>query len=440
MATLELISFGGLSSRPSSVVQPTWPDGITETLLGGNYLPVGMGKSYGDVGITHGATALSSLALNRLLAFDSKTGVLICEPGVLLRDIQRTFVKLGWMLPVTPGTALVTVGGAIANDVHGKDHHFAGTFGEHVMGFSLVRSSGVVLNCSAQENSGMFRATIGGLGLTGFITSATLKLKKVAGPYLESEVIPFGSLSEFFQLSRETEEAGWQASVAWFDCSTKQAGRGSFNRGNPSSRKYSDETDSHRLSSTSTRLAVPFTPPISLVNKLSLNLFNSGYFKLQQRAAGTKQVHFEDFYYPLDGVANWNRIYGPRGFFQYQSVVPMEHAEAATQEMLSAISSSGQGSFLAVLKTFGNRQSAGLLSFARSGVTLALDFPNRGEKTERLMQKLDRIVADAGGAINPSKDARMSRELFRAGFPGIEEFAKYRDPKTISDFSRRLID
>lgn len=422
------------------MAQPTWPDAIAELISGGNYLPVGMGKSYGDVGITHDAKALSSLALNRLLAFDPKTGVLVCEPGVLLRDIQRTFVKLGWMLPVTPGTALITVGGAIANDVHGKDHHFAGTFGEHVLSFSLVRSSGEVLNCSAQENVGMFRATVGGLGLTGFVSLATLQLKRVAGPYIDSEVIPFGSLSEFFHISRETEEAGWQASVSWFDCSTKKAGRGSFNRGNPSSRKYSDEKEANRLRSTNNRLAVPFTPPISLVNKLSLDLFNSGYFNLQQRAAGTKQVHFEDFYYPLDGVDNWNRIYGPRGFFQYQSVVPMEHAEAATQEMLAVIRSSGQGSFLAVLKTFGNRQPAGLLSFARSGVTLALDFPNRGEKTERLMQKLDQIVADAGGALNPSKDARMSRELFHAGFPGIEEFAKYRDPKTVSDFSRRVID
>lgn len=430
---MKLTSFGGLTAKPLGAEAPAWEN--TVSVINGLYLPTGMSRSYGDVAIVDGASTISSLGMNRFLNFNTDTGVLVCEPGVLLKDIQEVFVKQGWMLHVTPGTALVTVGGAIANDIHGKDHHLAGTFGDHVLGFTLLRSDGSSRHCSATENSDFFRATIGGLGLTGFITNVSLQLKRVAGPYFETEVIPYYSLSEFFELSRQTEDEGWQASVSWFDCSTSKAGRGSFTRGNVSDRKFDAAADKKGVG-----LSVPFTPPISLINKFTLDVFNTGYFQLQKAGAGKRVVHFKEFYYPLDGVANWNRIYGPKGFFQYQSVIPMEHAEAATDEMLRVIKASGQGSFLAVLKTFADRKPAGMLSFARHGVTLALDFPNRGTKTEALMQSLDRIVSEAGGALNPSKDARMSRELFVAGFPGLEEFKRYRDPKAVSNFSRRVID
>lgn len=432
---VRLVSFAGLVSEAATEITPHWESSIAEAISSGPYLPVGMGRSYGDVGLVSGNTAVSSLALNRLLAFNEETGVLKCEPGVLLRDIQEVFVRRGWMLPVTPGTAYVSVGGAVANDVHGKDHHFAGTFGDHVLALSLVRSNGDVLICSPEENSGMFRATIGGLGLTGFIAEVTLQLKQVAGPYFDAEAIAFSSLTEFFQISQETDDEKWQASVAWFDCSTRKAGRGSFTRGNVSDRAYDSANDTKERT-----LAVPFTPPISLINKASLDLFNTAYFNLQKNTAGKKEMHFREFYYPLDGVQNWNRIYGPRGFFQYQSVVPMNVAAEATDEMLSVIRKSRQGSFLAVLKTFADRKPAGLLSFARHGVTLALDFPNRGEKTEALMRQLDLIVLEAGGTLNPSKDARMSRELFAAGYPNFEEFTQYRDPNAVSDFSRRVFD
>lgn len=430
---MKLTSFGGKTAEASSLVQPHWVGDVASLLGSESFLPVGMSKSYGDVALSTNAKAISSLSLNRMINWDASSGVLECEAGVLLSDIQSTFVKQGWMLPVTPGTSFVTVGGAVANDVHGKDHHFAGTFGDHVLSFTLIRSDGRVLTCSPSANAEMFRATIGGLGLTGFIATVRLQLRAVAGPLFDTEVIPYSNLAEFFALSEETEEQGWQASVSWFDCSTSKAGRGSFTRGNSSSRKYEDEPRGLGLS-------IPFTPPISLVNKLSLDVFNTGYFELQKRGAGLREVHYREFYYPLDGVGNWNRIYGPKGFYQYQSVVPMTNAEAATEEMLSVIKKSGQGSFLAVLKTFGDRKAAGLLSFARSGVTLALDFPNRGAKTEQLFQALDKIVFDAGGTLNPSKDARMSREMFQAGFPGVSDFAKFRDPKIVSDFARRVID
>jgi FAD/FMN-containing dehydrogenase len=428
-------SFGGVVAEAKELAEPNWISNVPALLADGNYLPVGMGKSYGDVALSTDSKIVSSLALNRMISWDAKTGVLVCEAGVLLSDIQSTFVKQGWMLAVSPGTSYITVGGAVANDIHGKDHHFAGTFGDHVLGFTLVRSDGESMECTPELNPEMFRATIGGLGLTGFITTVRIKLRQVAGPYFDTEVIPFSNLDEFFAISKETEIEQWQASVSWFDCSTSKAGRGSFTRGNSSLRPgEQSHTDSEP------GLSIPFTPPISLVNKVTLDRFNSGYFHSQKRAAGKGIAHYREFYYPLDGVRDWNRIYGPRGFFQYQSVIPMTDSAEATSEMLSIIKKSGQGSFLAVLKTFGERPPAGLLSFARGGVTLALDFPNRGDKTEKLMSALDRVVSEAGGTLNPSKDARMSREMFQAGFPGVGQFARFRDPKIVSDFSRRVID
>lgn len=430
---MKLMSFGGLVATDVDVVRPGWIEEIPALLKAPRVLASGSSRSYGDLALISGGRAVSSLGLNKLISFDDETGLLECEAGVLLRDIQETFVQRGWMLAVTPGTSFVSVGGAIAGDVHGKDHHFAGTFGEHVESLTLVRSSGDILHCSNTENPLLFAATIGGLGLTGFISSAKLRLKRVAGPFMDTELIPYNNLGEFFTLSSETESSGWQASVSWFDCSTSKAGRGSFNRGTPSARGFEPRPAGFGLS-------IPLPLPVSLVNKLSLDAFNSAYFALQKRQAGKSVQHYSDFYYPLDGVGNWNRIYGPKGFYQYQSVVPMQDAEAVTREMLGLIKASGQGSFLAVLKTFADRKPAGMLSFARHGVTLALDFPNRGEKTAKLFAELDRVVLAAGGTLNPTKDAKMSREIFRAGYPLLDEFLKHRDPAFVSDFSMRVID
>jgi FAD/FMN-containing dehydrogenase len=355
----------------------------------------------------------------------------MCEAGVLLRDIQRLVIPRGWILPVTPGTQLVTVGGAIANDVHGKNHHVLGSFGDHVQRLTLIRTDGELIQCGPNEQPDWFAATVGGLGLTGVITQAEIQLRRVAGPWLDTETVPYANLDEFFRLADDSETE-WEHTVSWIDCITGGGGRGLFMRGNPTSA-------GDRPAPQGRKLTIPLVPPVSLVNRLTLRLFNMAYYHLKKWQAGRSITHYEQFFYPLDNLLEWNRMYGPKGFFQYQSVVPREVGQDAVQAMLKEIVRSGDGSFLAVLKTFGNRQPVGMLSFPQPGVTLALDFPNHGERTHKLFERLDAIVREAKGRLYPAKDARMPRELFEAGYPRLPEFMKYRDPGISSGLSRRLM-
>jgi len=391
----------------------------------------GMGRSYGDVCLNPEGTLWNMAGLDRFIAFDAQSGVLTCEAGVLLRDIQRLFVPRGFMVPVNPGTQLITVGGAIANDVHGKNHHRYGSFGDHVQRLRLARSDGALIDCGPDREPGLFSATVGGIGLTGAILEADIRLRRVAGPFIDAELLPFDNLEEFFQLS-DVSEAGFEHTVSWIDCVCGGGGRGIFMRGNASASRQGGTPGAGRLS-------VPFVPPVSLVNSLSLRLFNMLYYAMKKRAAGPSLVHYEPFFCPLDNVGEWNRIYGPRGFYQYQSVIPREHGREATQAMLGEIARSGNGSFLAVLKTFGDRQGLGMLSFPRPGVTLALDFPNKGAATARLFERLDAIVRQAGGRLYLAKDARMPRDLLESGYPRLAEYLNYRDPGISSAMSRRLM-
>ena len=396
-----------------------------------NVLIRGMGRSYGDVCTNSTGKLLATKFLNKFLRFEPETGILTCEAGVTISEIQRMFVHRGWMVPVTPGTQFVSVGGAIANDVHGKNHHSMGTFGEHVLSLNLLRTNGELLSCSKQENPELFHATIGGLGLTGFIVQATIQLQSVPGPWLQTENLIFGDVDEFLAISDDTEDK-WKYSVSWIDCAKASSTRGIFMRGNPVAAENRKEPQPRNLN-------FPFTPPISVVNKLSVKVFNQAYFKLNAIKKGTRVTHYQPFFYPLDAVQNWNRMYGRNGFYQHQCVVPRVDGEGVLREILQVIQKSGQGSFLSVLKTFGDREPAGLLSFTRAGITLALDFPNHGESTLKLLEALDGIVISAGGAINPSKDARMSRETFEASFPRSFEFQQFRDRGISSDLSKRLM-
>jgi FAD/FMN-containing dehydrogenase len=394
-------------------------------------IPYGMGRSYGDVCLNPGGTLWRTTGLDHFINFDEHTGILICEAGVVLRDIQRLVIPRGWSLPVTPGTQLITVGGAIANDVHGKSHHVNGTFGDHVRNLTLVRTDGMQIECGPDLHSDWFAATVGGIGLTGLITRVEIQLRRVPGPWFETETVPFASLDDFFAISMASD-TDWENSVAWIDC-VAGSGRGLFMRGNPVAIEPRQEP--HGMAVT-----IPVVPPISLVNKVSLRAFNAAYFQLNRHRTSKTLTHYEPFLYPLDNIQEWNRMYGPRGFYQYQSVVPRENGRDVTAAMLREIASSKQGSFLAVLKTFGERLPIGMLSFPRPGVTFALDFPNRGQATLQLLDRLDAIVFDAGGRIYLAKDARMSRKMFEAGYPRSHEFLNFRDPGMSSAMSRRLLD
>ena len=387
----------------------------------------GAGRSYGDVAIAE--TLWLTHNLNRFIAFDATTGLLTVEAGVLLGDIQRLFAERGWMLPVTPGTQFVTVGGAIANDVHGKNHHGSGTFGEHVRELALVRSDGLERVCSPNENSELFAATIGGLGLTGLITQASIQLKKVSGPWIDAQTITFKDIGEFFKISAASEE--FEYSVAWFDC-TAASGRGVFTRGNHSS--------ATKQLKPKKPITFPVTPPISLINRATLKLLNTAYYLLGKATQGAKTIPYEPFFYPLDGILHWNRAYGPKGFFQHQCVLPEATAQEALAELLLAIRKAKAGSLLAVLKTTGERDLSGLLSFGMKGVTLALDFPNQGQKTLDLLAQLEEIVNKYGGRINPSKDATMSPETFVRGFKNKDRFLKQKDQALTSLFFERVIE
>ncbi|MDP1723456.1 MAG: FAD-binding oxidoreductase [Alphaproteobacteria bacterium] len=391
----------------------------------------GMGRSYGDVCLNPEGVLWNTTGLDRFIYFDEINGKLICEAGVLLRDIQRLVIPRGWILPVTPGTQLVTVGGAIANDVHGKNHHICGSFGDHIQWIKIVRTNAEIIECGPELKPDWFAATIGGLGLTGIITEVEIQLRRVVGPWLDTQTVPYKNLDEFFNLS-DASEVGWEHTVSWIDCISGGGGRGIFMRGNPID-------GGNRLAPKGRKLAVPLVPPISFVNRLSLRPFNMLYYNLKKLTSGQSIVHYEPFFYPLDNLLQWNRLYGPKGFYQYQSVVPREVGRDAVQAMLSEISRSGEGSFLAVLKTFANRESFGMLSFPKPGVTLALDFPNKGACTLKLFDRLDAIVREAGGRLYCAKDSRMPRDLFEMGYPRLQEFMKYRDPGISSAMSRRLM-
>lgn len=419
-------------ATPAAVYRTHWAD---EPLPRSPHslLPYGNGRSYGDSCLNDGSALLDMRGLDRLLSFDRATGVLRCEAGVLLAEILMVVVPMGWFVPVTPGTRFVTVGGAIANDVHGKNHHRTGTFGQHILRLALHRSDQGIVRCSTTENATLFYATIGGLGLTGAILWAEIQLRPIANATVDTETIRFANLNAFFNLSSESDR-DYEYTVAWIDCLARgeSLGRGLFMRGNHAAPQEKLPPPPPKPRS------FPMDMPFPFVNALSLRAFNSLYYRKQLARARRTLTHYEPFFYPLDGIYHWNRLYGRRGFLQYQCVIPPESAKDSIRALLETIAAARSGSFLAVLKIFGNRPSPGLLSFPRPGATLALDFPNRGQRTLDLLSQLDKIVVSAHGAVYPAKDARMSGEHFRQYFPRWEEFQSHIDPRFSSSFWRRV--
>ena len=395
---------------------------------GMSFLPFGMGRSFGDVCLNDGNALLTTRNLNRILSFDEETGVLAAEAGTTFDQVLRMSIPKGWFLPVTPGTRYISVGGAIGNDVHGKNHHWSGTFGHHVLRFELRRSDGTSLICSPEENPDWFRATIGGLGLTGLILWAEVQMKPIVNSLIDSEVIRYGDVDEFYSLNDESVKK-FEYAVAWVDTlSSKGLGRGLFIRGNHNK----DPKRTERNASASRLFTVPFVVPFSVLNTVSLKMFNNVFYNMRTSRQSRTQP-LGPFFYPLDSIGAYHRLYGPGGIIQWQGLVPTKEA---AREIL-AFSSKLGGSFLTVMKVMENFGPAGLLSFSGNGVTIALDFPYSRRVVE-LLPRLDEIVAAAGGRLYPAKDARMSGKHFRQYYPQWQELLAFIDPRFSSSFWRRV--
>jgi FAD/FMN-containing dehydrogenase len=420
-------------STPKQVIPVQWRSELPNMdSIEGTVLPFGYGRTYGDVCLNNGGTLLDATHLNRMLAFDEENGILCVEAGISLAEIVEFIVPRGWFLPVTPGTKFVSVAGAIANDIHGKNHHSAGTFGRHVTRFELVRSTGEKLVCSPEENTELFKATIGGLGLTGLITWAEFRLKPIPSPLIDVERIRFDNLDEFYEIDDESVEA-YEYTVSWVDAmaSGDNLARGVYMRG----RHYDPPMPSNgHLSLPSVR--VPFDLPSVLLNKFTLKVMNIGFYEVNFRKVSRSIEHLNPYFYPLDVIKDWNKGYGTRGFLQYQFCVPDENREAV-REISETIANSSEGVFITVFKRFGDLESPGMLSFPRPGITYALDFPNT-PTIENLLSRLDDMVLEAGGRLYPAKDARMSARHFQAFYPDWQEFSQHIDPKFSSSFWRRV--
>jgi FAD/FMN-containing dehydrogenase len=380
------------------------------------FIPRGLGRSYGDSSLQ--TNVLDCTALNFFENFDSKTGLLTCGAGVSLKDILDVFLPQGWFLPVTPGTRWVTVAGAVASDVHGKNHHGAGTFSQHVKSIQILLGAGQILEVSSDAEPELFRATCGGMGLTGIILSVTLRLQKISSSNIIQTTIKANNLSQ----AMEIFENHWDStySVAWIDCMATNAalGRSLIMLGEHAN-------DQSLWLSKEKPFSVPKIFPSQLLNSYSIKLFNTLYFNKQLTQQSNAVVGYKNFFYPLDGLSSWNNMYGRQGFSQYQLVLPQESGLEGLTQLLKKITASGYGSFLAVLKKFGP-QNDNYLSFPISGYTLALDF-KISQGALALMDSLDSMVLDYGGRLYLTKDVRMSEQTFKSSYPEWHRFEEVRE-------------
>lgn len=382
----------------------------------------GNGRSYGDSSLS--SNIVETCNLNCFIDFDDESGTLHIQAGVLLSEILTVIVPKGWFLQVTPGTKLITVGGAIASDVHGKNHHVKGCFSESLIDFTLLLPNGKTVTCSKTENSELFRATCGGQGLTGVILEAKLRLKKISSQYLLQTTIKNKNLEQTFSAFEQYSDTPY--SVAWIDCMAKgdKLGRSLLTIGD-----FSHDKDFHYRDKK--KINIPFYFPNWLLNSWFVRAFNWLYFNKNINAVSKSKVTIDEFFYPLDALDNWNRMYGKNGFVQYQFILPLETSKEGLTEILEKISDSGKGSFLAVLKLYGEKNE-NYLSFPLKGYSLALDF-KIDDGVFGLLDELDKIVVEYGGRIYLTKDARVSKEVFEQGYSRINEFRELRKKQEMSD-------
>jgi decaprenylphospho-beta-D-ribofuranose 2-oxidase len=405
--------WGGYPTVEANVSTPSSAQNC-ELLDNAALIPRGMGRSYGDSALA--ANVLQTRRLDHFLVFEPVAGLLTVEAGVTIREILRLVVPKGWFVPVTPGTSYVTIGGAIASDVHGKNHHSAGTFGQHVTSINMLLGSGEIVHTSPQHLPDLFHATCGGMGLTGLILSATIQLQRLSSVRVCQTTLKSSCLEEVCELFEAQQHSAY--SVAWIDCLTQGSslGRSVLMLGE-------HDTEGGLSLKIKEPLAVPFYTPAALLNSASMKAFNQIYYAKAQH--GRKQnVHLFPYFYPLDALGGWNKLYGRPGFLQYQFVIPKEHGVKHMKTMLQEIAKAGTGSFLAVLKQFG-RGNNNLLSFPREGYTLALDF-KMTDSTVALLHRLDDMLLSMGGRVYLTKDAVMKASTFKAAYPTWEAFESVR--------------
>lgn len=433
-----LTGWGRSSHAEMEVGRPERPRDLASLLADTNGTSVvvhGAGRSYGDAALNRGGRAIRTERLTRLLSFDQATGRLVCEAGVTFADLMGVFLPRGFCVPVTPGTAFATIGGAVATDVHGKNHDRVGSLGDHLEWIDLLTADGETVRISPKERPELFAATIGGMGLTGIIVSLCFRMIRVPSGSVDMHERRIPDLDSFFEAFEEARRDA-EYSVGWIDglARGKRLGRGILETA-----AFAEADPAKPRKDKQRRVPVDF-PGLAL-NALTVGAFNSGYYRRVPSSGRDQTLPAGQFFYPLDAVHDWNRIYGKRGFYQFQCVIPDASARDGIRRALEEISAARSASFLAVLKTLGG-EGRGLLSFPMRGYTLALDFPRRAG-TEVLLERLERIALDHGGRVYLAKDAVLSAEGFAGMYPRLDEFRAVLadiDPKGRfqSDMARRL--
>ncbi|MBB42135.1 MAG: FAD-linked oxidase [Rhodospirillaceae bacterium] len=421
---MKLSGWGQYPVIDTHVQKPKSLKELCDAVIAGNTIPRGNGRSYGDSAIGKTNT-IDMRNFNRVLEFNSETGLLVAESGLLLSDIIDKFLQKGWFPLVTPGTKFVTLGGLVAADVHGKNHHKDGSFCACLSWIEILDKNGELKKCSRNKNKEMFFWTVGGMGLTGTIVKVALYLQPVSSAWIKQETIPAKNISHAIEIFEKRLETKY--SVAWIDCSTKKKnlGRSLVYLGEHAlaSDLRNDKSLKPLETGKHTSINVPFNLPPFVLNKFSIRIFNKFYFWLGTKKQ-KKLVSWNNYFYPLDRLRNWNRIYGKRGFAQFQCVIPLKNALCGMQELLETISECGASSFLGVLKRLGDQE--GYISFPMKGYTLALDFPITRENLE-LMKRLDQITIKYGGRFYLAKDSRMSSTVFKNSDPRFINLRKFID-------------
>jgi decaprenylphospho-beta-D-ribofuranose 2-oxidase len=441
-----LAGWGRIAPTTATLAEPADEQAAAVLLNGspGPVIPRGLGRAYNNAAQSAGGTVLSTARLSKILGLDPETGIVTAEAGVSLEDLMVAGLPHGWFVPVSPGTRQVTVGGAIAADVHGKNHHVAGSVAGHVLSLDMVLPSGLSRTDLPPRDSALFWATAGGMGLTGFITRATIQLKRVETSRVRVDTVRTADIDETMAVLAEHDKK-YGYTVAWSDSTArgKATGRSVITSGDFAALDDLPAADRDRpfAFDPRARLGVPDIFPPGLLNRYSIALANEAWYRKAPRLREGEIQTIGQFFHPLDGIRNWNRVYGPKGFRQYQYVMPFG-AEDAVRKSFEMVSAARAPSFVTVLKRFG-AGNAGLLSFPMPGWTLALDFPAGTPGLPELCDALDRLVVDNGGRVYLAKDSRVSRAMFEQMYPRLEEFRKVRaelDPHGVfaSDLSRRL--